>query len=320
MILAVLLASLLVSRSITLHDGPIPVSAAFERKEAMGEAAFASAVDAALSQLDAQSEASGRCPSPAEAAAAAEFKLVQLTRDPEAFARTQTAVDAALERQADLRALYLGGGQVAAPYGLVGRMVAKAKAEPNARLAELYRRMAADQFSRINSVALKRFFGPGVHTTWEAGLDDVGLAYVATVLESRWCAQEVANTAWLKADLRAHGWYRISIYGADADRAAWSMVMHARHDLAFRQEALAMLEPLWRSGETRGENYANLYDSLALDKGRPPRFAPEGACTGLGIWTPGPLEDPATTDAWRAKAGMPPLSEEIATRARLCTR
>lgn len=81
-----------------------------------------------------------------------------------------------------------------------------------------------------------------------------------------------------------------------------------------------MLEPLWRTGETRGENYANLYDSLALDKGRPPRFDPEGVCTGPGIWTPGPLEDPATADAWRAKAGMPPLSEEIATRARLCTR
>ena len=177
--------------------------------------------------------------------------------------------------------------------------------------------MAEDQFSRIDSATLKPFFGPGVHTTWEKGLDDAALAYVAATIESEWCAIDVANAAWLKADLRDHGWYRISTYGADADRAAWSIVQHARHDLAFQEEVLAMLEPLWHSGETRGENFANLHDQTAQAKGRPGRFGVIGDCTAPGVWTPR-SPDRTATDAWRARAGMPPLAEEIAARSRGC--
>jgi hypothetical protein len=197
-------------------------------------------------------------------------------------------------------------------------MAARAKAEPNPRLAALYRRMAEDQFSRLDSVTLKPFFGPGARTTWEKGLDDAALAYVAATIESEWCAIDVANAAWLKADLRAHGWYRISTYGADADRAAWSIVQHARHDLAFREEVLAMLEPLWPAGETTGEHFAALYDDVAAARGRSARFGLIGECTAAGAWAPGPQEDRAATDAWRAKAGMPPLAEEIAARSRAC--
>lgn len=306
------------SQSIKLDSGPIPLKQAFELKGAMGEAAFAAEVQAVVGALVERTERTDRCASQAETAASAQMELVRRSRDPQAYAASRAAAEAALAQRRELQTLYLGGTQAPAPYGLVNRMVARAKADPNPRLAELYRRMAEDQFSHIDSVTLRPFAGPGVHTTWEQGLDDGALAYVDATITGEWCPMKVANAAWLKADLRKHGWYKISAYGADADRAAWLIVQHARHDLAFQEEVLAMLEPLWQSGETRGQNFAMLYDQTAHYKGRPGRFGVEGDCTAPGVWTPAPLEDRGATDAWRAKAGMPPFAQYVATSSRGC--
>lgn len=323
MIIIALMASLLASQPFKLESGPIPVQQAFELKRAMGEAAFAAEVDVAVGRLQngrfQKVKAPGPCASPAEIAASAQLELVRRTHDPQAYAKSQALAEAALAQRRELRTLYLGGAQVSGPYGLVSRMVARAKAEPNARLAELYRRMAEDQFSVTDSVTLRPFFGPGAHTTWEKGLDDGALSYVDATIAGEWCPMNVANAAWLKAELQDHGWYRISTYGADADGAAWLIVQHARHDLAFQQEVLTMLEPLWQSGETKGQNFAMLYDQTAYYMGRPGRFGVMGDCTAPGVWTPAPLEDASAVDAWRTKAGMPPLAQHIATRSRGCT-
>ncbi len=322
MILIGLIAMALASQPIRLEQGPIPVGQAFELKKAMGEAAFAAEVDAAVGRLQngrfKTTKPSGPCASPAEIAASAQLELVRRTPDPEAYARSLALAEAALAQRRDLRTLYLGGAPVAAPYGLVSRMVARAKSEPDARLAALYRRMAEDQFSGINSIILKPFFGPGVHTTWEKGLDDAALAYVDATIAGEWCPMNIANADWLKAELRDHGWFKISTFGADADGAAWLIVQHARHDLAFQQEVLAMLEPLWLSGETKGANFAMLYDQTAHYTGRPGRFGVMGDCTAPGVWTPYAQEDQDAVDGWRAKAGMPPLAQYVATRSRGC--
>ena len=305
--------------TISLDRGPIPVEQAFKLKAAMGDAAFAAEVEAVLGQLRDRTERTDNCANSAETAAAGQLALVRRTRDPEAYANSKAAADAALARRRELRDLYLSGAPAPPPYGLVSRMAARAKAEPNPRLAELYRRMAEDQFSHTYSVTLRPFFGPGVHTTWEKGLDDAALAYVDATVSSEWCPMKVADAAWLAADLEKHGWYKISIYGPDADRAAWLIVQHARHDLDLQQRALAMLEPLWRSGETKGENYAMLYDQTARYTGRAGRFGVMGDCSGPGVWTPAPLNDPDEVDVWRAKAGMSPFREYVATRSRGCT-
>lgn len=317
MILIAMIAALL-APALTLEGRPVAVAQAFERKETIGHAAFAAEVAGVVGGLWARAEATGRCPTSSDAAAAADLELVRRTPDPQAWTRARAAADAALAERRALRALYLRGAAAPAPYGLVSRMAARAKAEADPRLADLYRRMAEDQFARIHSLTLRPFLGPGVHTAWEQGLDEAALAYVAASIESERCAIDVANTAWLKSDLRTHGWYRVSTHGAEADRAAWSIVQHARHDLAFREEVLVLLEPLWRPGETRGENFASLYDDTAAARGRPARFGLIGECTAPGVWTPGLQEDRAATDAWRAEAGLPPLAEEIAVRSRGC--
>jgi hypothetical protein len=306
------------SQPIRLDRGPIPVERAFALKRAMGATAFAAEVDAAIDRLKERTEMTDRCASPAETAAAAQLELVRRTPDPQTLAKSRIQAEAALSERRTLRAIYLGGEKAPFPYGVVSRFAARAKTEPHPRLAELYRRMAEDQFANIDSVALRQFLGPGVHTTWEKGLDDAALAYVDATIESEGCPIKLANTAWLKSDLRDHGWYRISIYGADADRAAWLIVQHARHDLPFQEEVVAILEPLWQSGETKGENFAMLYDQTAHYHKRPGRFGVWGDCTAPGVWTPAPLDDRGATDEWRAKAGMPPFAQYIATQSRGC--
>lgn len=323
LILIALATLQLASPPIRLERGPVPVEQAFALKRSMGEAAFAAEVDAAVGQLQngrfQKIKAAGPCATGAQIAAAAQMELVRRTPDPQAYARSKALAEAALEQRAKLRELYLGGGQVASPYGLVGRMIARAKAEPDPRLAELYRRMAEDQFSGIDSVNLRMFFGPGVHTAWEKGLDEGALAYVDATISGEWCPLNVGNAAWLKGQLRDHGWFKISTYGADADGAAWLIVQHARHDPAFQDEVLAMLEPLWRSGETKGQNFAMLYDQSAHYAGRPGRFGIMGDCTAPGVWTPEPQEAGDAVDLWRAKAGMPPLAQYVAMRSRGCS-
>ncbi len=197
-------------------------------------------------------------------------------------------------------------------------MIAHAKGEPNPRLSALYRLMAEDQFSRIDSLSVRPFLGPGVHTTWEEGLDEAALAYVDAIVAGEWCPLDVASAEWLKGDVREHGWYNISTYGPDADRAAWLIVQHARHDLPFQQAVLSMLEPLWQTGETKGENFAMLYDQTAHYRGLPGRFGVVGECTAPGVWTLATVEDSDAVEAWRVKAGMPPLTQQIATRSRGC--
>lgn len=297
---------------------PPDVAQAFERKRSVGEAAFGAELDVAAGRARDRQARSGRCPSRTEAEAHARMELVRLTADPAAWSRSHGAAEAALTRREQMREAYLDGVDTSAAYRMVSRMAARAKAEPDPGLAALYRRTAMEQFSRINSVSLRPFLGPGVHTDWEKGLDGAALAYVAAAMETEPCALDRDNAAWLKAEIKARGWYRIPVHGAAADLAAWTIVQHARHDLAFQEEVLALLEPLWATGETRGENYAMLYDQTAVARGLPARFGVVGGCTAPGVWAPGLLEDPAATDGWRAKARMAPLAEQIAVRSRGC--
>ena len=133
MILVILLAALLASQPIKLDRGPVPVGQAFELKKAMGEAAFAAEVDAAVRRLRERAGTTGRCPTQAEATAAAQLELVRRTGDPEAWARSRAAAESALAQRRELRALYLGGAPAPRPYGLVSRMASRAKAEPGWR-------------------------------------------------------------------------------------------------------------------------------------------------------------------------------------------
>ena len=101
-----------------------------------------------------------------------------------------------------------------------------------------------------------------------------------------------ANTARLKELIKAHGWFTIPKFGKEADKAAWLLVQHADHDVAFQKEVLAILGDLYPKGETDPHNYAYLFDRVAGHTGDKQRFGTQGKCTGPGKWEPSRSKTP----------------------------
>lgn len=85
-----------------------------------------------------------------------------------------------------------------------------------------------------------------------------------------------ANVEALLKILPEEGWFTISEVGPEASEAAFHIVQHS--DLALRKRVLPRLEPLARSGEIRGVDYAALFDRVATGEGRPQRYGTQFRC------------------------------------------
>ncbi len=72
-------------------------------------------------------------------------------------------------------------------------------------------------------------------------------------------------TDYLKTILALYGWITISKFGNEADRHAWLLVQHADHDPLFQAGCVFLLQQLMPLGETDPQNYAYLYDRVALN-------------------------------------------------------
>ncbi|MGV3578898.1 DUF6624 domain-containing protein [Brevundimonas sp.] len=205
----------------------------------------------------------------------------------------------------------LAHGQVATepPFKSVSDAYAAADAETDPRSRELLRRTARDQAHRH---------------AWDAGDQVWGeLAPAARVrvmarLMSATCRVDGDNTAWLKADVAANGWFRISANGARASSAAWLMAQHADRDLPFQRHVLALMEPLVEAGEVSRANFAYLWDRLAVSENRPQRYGTQGRCVAKDVWEPNTLEDADRVEALREAAEIGPLAEYQAHMHRYC--
>jgi hypothetical protein len=72
------------------------------------------------------------------------------------------------------------------------------------------------------------------------------------------------------------GWFTIGEFGAEASEAAFHIVQHS--DLALRKQVLPRLEPLAMTGEIRGDDFAALFDRVAIGEGRPQRYGTQYRC------------------------------------------
>lgn len=177
------------------------------------------------------------------------------------------------------------------------------------REQELYRRVAQDQMTRHG-------FGAGVKVWGE--LSPGAQTRMLGRLRHRMCGIDSENTAWLKSDLEANGWYRKSAFHPAASNAAWLMVQHADNDPAFQQETLLMLEPLAAEGEIEPSELAYLFDRVAVNAGRPQRYGSQGRCVAPGVWAPNDLEDPERVQALRDEFNMGSLAEYTAHMHPFC--
>jgi len=231
--------------------------------------------------------------------------------DAETFAADRAAAAAAWDRWIAFGEAVMAGRPVAEPpFSHVADRVRTAEEATDPRIRELLRRAARDQLLRCG---------------WDAG-DEVWLDAPTPGARSRfdnllglqvWKVDH-DNTEWLKADVAANGWYRISVHGEAASSAAWLMAQHADQDRPFQRHVLTLLEPLAATGETSRSNYAYLYDRIAVGENRPQRYGSQGRCMARGVWAPNDLEDPDGVQALRDAYDLGSLAEYTAHMHRYC--
>ena len=117
------------------------------------------------------------------------------------------------------------------------------------------------------------------------------------------------NTEELKAIIADHGWITPSKFGQVAATHAWAIVQHADHDRSFQREILNILEENREIGHCDLQDYAFLYDRVAVADGRLQRY---GTQIKDDNKTPQPIEDPENVNARRASVGLGTLEEYLA--------
>jgi hypothetical protein len=101
----------------------------------------------------------------------------------------------------------------------------------------------------------------------------------------------------------AEGWFRKSVYGEEAARAAFLIIQHS--DVEQWRRFVPVLEPLVATGEINGSQYGLMYDRLAINEGRPQRYGTQMICkAGKFVVDWDNIEDPANADARRATLGF----------------
>jgi hypothetical protein len=112
------------------------------------------------------------------------------------------------------------------------------------------------------------------------------------------------NTEALKAAIAKYGWPGNKLVGEEAAHDAFLLAQHADQDPAFQKQALALMEPLVKTGEVLPRNYAYLYDRVAVAEKRPQRYG-----TQFNGSEPQPIEDEANVDARRKEVGLGTMAE-----------
>lgn len=251
-----------------------------------------------------------RCLTEAEAEVQSSLIAAMTAADVASFSDDRAAADEALARwRAFSQSMIAGHVAAEPPFSWVSELYAGAAAETDARIRDLLMRTAQDQLVRHAFEGGEQVWGP---------LSPGARARMDTALSRQMCETDGENTAWLKADIAANGWYLISTSGERASGAAWLMAQHADRDPAFQRQVLTLLEPLVEQKETSAANFAYLWDRVAVGENRPQRYGTQGRCVAKDVWGPNPLEDAERVQALRDEVEIGSLAEYTAHMHRYC--
>lgn len=131
---------------------------------------------------------------------------------------------------------------------------------------------------------------------------------------------DAENTARLHEIVEEYGWPTISMVGERGSRAAFFLIQHADHDLAFQQKCLEMMIPLADKGEVRRKDVAFLTDRVRVGMGAPfvdgvptnpvvQVFGTQFHTDEEGEFGPWPIEDRDNLDKRRSEYGLEPFAE-----------
>ncbi len=124
------------------------------------------------------------------------------------------------------------------------------------------------------------------------------------------------NDQWLESRIQSSGWFNVSEYGADADKAAFFIIQHSG-DVEFQKRVLEVLEPLVMHGDTSKSSFALLSDRIAIKDEREQSFGSQGECSGDGVWAPFPIAS-GDVDERRVEMTLEPLAEYVSRMSSFC--
>ena len=182
---------------------------------------------------------------------------------------------------------------------------ASAERVSESRAADEYSAIAAElrEMERVDQELRMRWIGLGAGATLE--------------LEKEIEAVDRSNTRRLKQIVAEIGWPGRSQVGAEASHSAWLLVQHADLDPEFQAQALALIEPLAAHGELEPSECALLTDRVLVAQHRPQRYGTQYKIVrreGVTYFGPStPIEEPAELDLRRARVGLEPIEEYLAT-------
>jgi hypothetical protein len=129
-------------------------------------------------------------------------------------------------------------------------------------------------------------------------------------------AQDAADRAALDALLPRSGWFTISLYGAAASAAAWSVVQHQTDDSQFMAAMLDRMAPAARKHDVNPHDYALLVDRVAMLQGKDQVYGSQFVCVDHH-WTLYKLADPANVELRRKSLGLTETESQV--KARIAT-
>lgn len=185
------------------------------------------------------------------------------------------------------------------------------------RLGEDMSAEAVDQRLR-EMVALDQYARNSFNGAMTLGLEPAEEERVFNEIGTTTMSIDEDHTKELQTFVRAHGWITKSAYGDVASHNAWILAQHADMNREFQRYVLDLMGPLVEAGEVKPQNYAYLWDRVAVGTQTPQRFGTQGQCVGPGTWEPAEMEEPAGVDKRRAEVGLEPMEEYKAKFKEMC--
>ena len=107
--------------------------------------------------------------------------------------------------------------------------------------------------------------------------------------------------------LKECGWPKQSVLGWEVAGNFATLLIHQTAQPALQQQALALMESAFKSGEASGQDFALLTDKILVGESKPQRYGTQLDWS----FNVRELEDPSRVDERRAALGMMPLSDYI---------
>ncbi|MGV6802134.1 MAG: DUF6624 domain-containing protein [bacterium] len=128
---------------------------------------------------------------------------------------------------------------------------------------------------------------------------------------------DTAAKEFLEASLENYDWIDRHRFGGNVSHYAWLIAQHADDYPEFQRAVLTRMEKYLNNGGVQKEDYAYLWDRVAINSGKPQRYGtqPIWECTPDKQLTLQPIEDPDHVNERRKQMGLNTVEEGLAQMA-----